>query len=197
MINLPPEHSTCLCIYQNQKQISPTCPFHDSATYPLSDSIYPINLISTNLTFQQHNKLWNISLRLPLHIHTPTVHVGTISADYVNGYEFMNAVDVIDLLRSLANTPLDVPSFRNLQPIIQNRVQDARTSGPGSMSTWNLAHYDTIGFDQAGARVGRPTEPPPPPLGDRPLGRDSLLGNYNVWGFETASFSGCDVVHVD
>jgi len=156
----------------------------------------------------------SIDLHLPLHVHTPTAHVGTIRADNIDGcmHELVSAIAVVELLRSLASLPLELRSlYLGLHPVMQNMVRDAfqaRISRPGGTSY--LAHCDTMGSrffcrsleqtsvngspgSRVSARVGLSLSP----LSEgRPLGRDLLLGNCNVWGFETASFSGCDIVHI-
>jgi len=149
-----------------------------------------------------------MDLHLPLHVHTPTAHVGMIIADNINDcmHELVNAAAVIELLRSLAGVPLEQRSlFLGLRPVMQNIVRDAfqaRISSPGRTS--HFARCDTMGskffFEKAsvdgsqGTRVSARVGPSISP--GRPLGRDLLLGSCDVWGFETASFSGCDIVHI-
>jgi len=135
-----------------------------------------------------------------------------ILSDNIDGgmHELLNAAVVIGLLRSLASVPLEPRSlFLGLRPVMQNIVRgafQARISRPGR--TPHLAHCDTMGsrFFYGGLAEASANRRPcvsarvrpsiSPPLEGRPPGRGLLLGNYNVWGFETASFHGCDIVHI-
>ena len=206
-LDLPPEPSSYLCI--NQKSISSTSFSHDSPEYPVSNSLYPISLISTNLTPQQRIGLQNIDLHLPLHVHTPTTHVGMILSDNIDGcmHELINAAVIFELLRTLASVPLEPRSlFLGLHPAMVPDVFQARISRPSRTS--HLIHCDTMGsrFFYGGLAAASANSRPcvntrvvpsiSPLFEGCPLGRDLLLGNCNVWGFETASFNGCDIVHI-
>jgi len=135
-----------------------------------------------------------------------------ILSDNIDGcmHELINAAAVIELLRTLASVPLEPRSlFLGLHPAMKNMVPDVfQTHISCPSRTSHLAHCNTMGsrFFYGGLaaasansrpRVSARVVPPISPLFEgRPLGRDLLLGNCNVWGFETASFNGCDIVHI-
>ncbi|KAF5357166.1 hypothetical protein D9756_006852 [Leucocoprinus leucothites] len=190
---------------------------HNSTPYPAFNPIFPVDLTCINLTYAQHAALWGITLSLPIHIHTPSEHIGTIRTEDLQARSSatLTAADVFVLLQSLACAPLELkPTFLGLPPTMQKMIHDAfyaRTSGPGR--PLHLAHCDatwsrfihgyldpvnvglSVNNGYLSSGVGLPTDPLP--HRGRPLGRDLLLGHCNIWGFESASLAGYDVVHLD
>ncbi|KAF9449795.1 hypothetical protein P691DRAFT_790466 [Macrolepiota fuliginosa MF-IS2] len=144
--------------------------------------IYPINTHST-LTPNQQLDLWEIELTAPIHVHTPEAHIGTITAAFPS--QSLTALDAFLVLQSITLNPLDFHmTFSYLSSDMKERVKTAfYQRNFVTMKTRRTA------WERFASGSGCVSD-------EGPLGIDLLLGNAEVWGFETWSLAGYGVVHL-
>ncbi|KAF9439561.1 hypothetical protein P691DRAFT_806552 [Macrolepiota fuliginosa MF-IS2] len=125
--------------------------------------------------------LQSIQLISPVHVHTPTTHIGTLYGSFAG--QHVTALDVSLFLQSMAVGPLDLYTmFSGLPLDMKTRVKAAfyRRSAV-SPSICDVAWERFISGQHAAGG---------------PLGIDLLFGNFKVWGFEYFSLGGYSVVHL-
>ncbi|KXN88014.1 hypothetical protein AN958_07397 [Leucoagaricus sp. SymC.cos] len=145
---------------------------------PSSTGTYPINL--ENVTIGQQIELEEITLTAPVHIHTPTAHVGLIYGSLPG--QTMTSLDVVMFLRQLSQATIDRNVYAQLSPEVKVRVKAAFIQRRGSTALNTTVIWD----DFMGGRN----------VSNGPIGRDLLSGATEVWGVENVSFGGFSVIHL-
>ncbi|KXN81372.1 hypothetical protein AN958_05125 [Leucoagaricus sp. SymC.cos] len=144
-------------------------------TQMLSTGIYPIEL--DNVIVSQRIELKEMILTTPIHVHTPTFHVGMIYG--TSRGENVTALDAVMFLQQFSQTALDRNTFAQL---LAGTVVDMKRAFMKRIGLNAAAIWDEY---VAGSNVG-----------NGPIGRDLLLGCTEVWGVECISFSLYSVVHL-
>ncbi|KAF9449789.1 hypothetical protein P691DRAFT_532767 [Macrolepiota fuliginosa MF-IS2] len=125
--------------------------------------------------------LQSIQLISPVHVHTPTAHIGALYGSFAG--QHVTALDASLFLQSIAVGPLDLHTvFSGLPLDTKARVRAAFYQRSAvSPSICDVAWERFISGKYA---VGGP------------LGIDLLFGSSKVWGFEYFSLGGYSVVHL-
>lgn len=146
------------------------------------EDTYPLEL-SSNFTAAQRVTLETIELRSPIHVHTPASHIGTLLSS-----EAVSALDALQHLRDEVVRPIDFDlTYSKLLPDMKARVERAfRDRNGGSSNVLAAAVWSRF-------VSGLPTHS----LCTFPAGHDLLLGNGEVWGFDSWSFGGYSIMHLD
>jgi hypothetical protein len=121
-------------------------------------------------------------MTLPIHIHSPTAHVGAIIS--TNPSQQITAWDAFLLLHSLATDSLNYDTiFADLPEAMQVNVKS---------SFREQLHWDCGESDRAceGYRLVDNAQ------SRGSLGIDLLFGNSQVWGFEECSMGRFSIIHV-
>ncbi|KAF9449804.1 hypothetical protein P691DRAFT_790475 [Macrolepiota fuliginosa MF-IS2] len=151
-----------------------------ASVHQLAADFYPFDILAA-LTNAQWVTLQYIQLISPIHVHTPTGHIGTFYRSFAG--QRITALEVFLSLRSMAASPLDLHAiFSGLPLDMKTRVRAAfyrRSTIPPSTrdTTWRRFI--------CGQHVT-----------DGPLGIDLLFGSSKVWGFEHFSLGGYSVIHL-
>ncbi|KXN88018.1 hypothetical protein AN958_07401 [Leucoagaricus sp. SymC.cos] len=140
--------------------------------------MYPIKLES--VTIGQQIELEEVSLTVPIHIHTSTAHVGLIYGSLP--VQTMTALNAVMFLQQLSQTTIDRNAYAQFSPEVKARVKAAFIQRCGTEALNTTATWDDF---VAGRNVG-----------NGPVGGDLLLGATEVWGVESVSFGGFSVIHL-
>jgi hypothetical protein len=139
--------------------------------------LYPIQL--ANIVKSQEIELEHIILRTPIHIHTPTAHLGLIHRG-VND-QSVRSKDIVFDIKALIGQLLDYNIYGQLSGEMKVRVETAfmQRCGNNSVAAASWDVFSTGEYTAAG-----------------PIGTDLLLGCTGVWGLECISLGGYSVVHL-
>ncbi|KXN81374.1 hypothetical protein AN958_05127 [Leucoagaricus sp. SymC.cos] len=139
--------------------------------------MFPVNL--GNVTIGQQIDLEEITLATPIHVHTPTTHIGLIYS--TSPGQTMTSLDSVIFLQQLWRASITRNVYAQLSPQVKARVKAAFTQRIEATSSATVGWNDFI----AGRNLDK-----------GPIGCDLLLGATEVWGVESVSFSGFSVIHV-
>ncbi|KXN89792.1 hypothetical protein AN958_05205, partial [Leucoagaricus sp. SymC.cos] len=138
--------------------------------------IYPLKL--DNLIASQRIELREMILTTPIHVHTPTAHVGMVYGTFPG--EAVTALDAVMVLQQLSQRALSRNVFVPLPASVVINVKAAFVHRVGLNAA---AIWDDF-------MAGRS-------FSNGPVGRDLLLGATEVWGAENVSFGEYSVIHLD
>ncbi|KAF5363972.1 hypothetical protein D9756_000029 [Leucocoprinus leucothites] len=143
-----------------------------------TDDFYPIGLSTISVARQL--ELDTIVLTTPVHVHTPTAHIGLIHGVFVG--QPMSALDTALTLQAIWRQPISIVVYVQLSPHVRDLVRRAfldrnRDANFGAGTAW-----ENYVSGQS--------------LSNGPIGRDLLLGCTEIWGIEHVSLGGYSVVHL-
>ncbi|KAF5363811.1 hypothetical protein D9756_000040 [Leucocoprinus leucothites] len=144
----------------------------------LTDDLYPIGLSTISVARQL--ELDTIVLATPVHVHTPTTHIGLIHGVVVG--QPMSALDTVLTLQALLHQPIHTAVYGQLTPRLRELVRraflernlDARSSAAITWDSYVSGRSPSNGL----------------------TGCDLLLGCTEIWGIERVSLGGYSVVHL-
>lgn len=149
-----------------------------TATSPPSvevDGVFPLNILEGHPT-SQSTALHSIVLTTPVHVHTPVAHIGTVVHDgHVLGQR-ISALELTEFLQAFVWQPIDLPMNSSATTSERsNRLVELAPSRPfEKQDLHSLASHLRGGV----------------------VGYDLLLGNFEIWGFESLSVEGNSVIHL-
>ncbi|KAF7764075.1 hypothetical protein Agabi119p4_8612 [Agaricus bisporus var. burnettii] len=145
--------------------------------FPETDELYPLILHSACLSSTHRSKLETIILTAPIHLRTPSAHIGTLYSD-VPG-QTLSALDAVAILKTLASsdttpsrlprtlpTTVEISHTQRTRRCRESPVNDAQIPLTGG---WLYRYI----------------------FGCGPLSEDS-----SIWGFEVCDLGGNSVIHV-
>ncbi|KAJ3560486.1 hypothetical protein NP233_g10810 [Leucocoprinus birnbaumii] len=146
---------------------------------PSSHELFPIAI--DNITISQQVKLREIVLECPVHIHTPAAHIGFITTGHTG--QRIHAFDAALTLKTL-NWPIDIAEYSGLhlgpEKQMKNACRECHKRGGFYSEVVACNHYASRNSATS----------------DLTLGRDSTLGNVDIWGLERISMGGYSVIHI-